>query len=100
MDFACACVAQKFYNAHHRRTADNGIVYEDNSLTLNRFHNGVELDFNLILTNVLTGIDKRSADVFILNQTKPVRNPRFLRIPDCRVDTRIGCADNDVRFYG
>ena len=67
MHLGSACTLEKLYQLCTSCTAYDGVVNEHHALSLYRMADGIELYLNLILAHVLSGSDKGSSYVFILN---------------------------------
>ena len=68
-----ACLVQKLYYARAGRAANDGIVYENDPLSAHHLGYGIELNFNLVLTALLTRSNKGSADILVFDKAYLIR---------------------------
>ena len=99
MNFLCSCLAEEFYDYGTCCTSYYGVIYKNYSLILYGVGNYIELYLNFIFADILTGNDKCSAYLFILNKSYAVRYARLSGITHCSIKTRIGNADYYICLY-
>ena len=84
-DNACAC-----------RSPHDGIIDQDNSLSLDDAADCIQLETDKIVSLRLGRRDKGAPDVFVLDKSDGVRDSGLLRISGRGVEPRIGNSDDKV----
>ena len=83
MYFRRTCFPQELDDSCAGRTAYDRVVDHNHTLSLDGGGNRIQLNSHFILTGLLTGCDKGSADILILDEADAVRNSGSLRISYC-----------------
>ena len=74
MHFLCASILEDFYQTRTGRAANDGVIHEDDALSLQIVPESIQLDANRALALVLTRLNKGSADIFVFNQAYIIWN--------------------------
>ena len=80
--------------------ADNRVIYEHDSFSLDNGLYDAQLDLNTGFTLILTGLYKRPADIAVLVKSDAEWNAGFHRVALRGCQSGIRYADNDICLYG
>ena len=95
-----AGVAQHLDELHHGGAANDGVVDDDQALALDIVAQWIELHAHAHGTQLLRGLDKRTAHIAILDEALAKGNAALARITLRRRQTGVGHADDQVGIDG
>ena len=87
-----------------RRSANDGVVDQDNALAFEQIADRVQLQLHAEVADALLGLDERPADIVVADQAESKRNAAFGCVPNGRRHAGVGHGNDeisgDVRLAG
>src|ERR1035441_10731797 len=96
MNFFGAGAAHHAHNLAARRSANDGVVNQDDALALEQIAHGIEFEFDAEVANPLLRLDERAAHIMITNQTEAKRKTGFFCID--RKSTRLNSSHLGISY--
>ena len=100
MNFFRTGFSEQIHDTAASGSANDRIINQNHTLAFYAGADGAELDTDLIHSLVLSGRDECAANVFILDQTDSIRDPRGLTEPQRSIQTGVRCTDHNVSIDG
>ena len=100
MDLFRSGFPEQVYDAPAGSSPDNGVIDQNDALSLHQTANGVELDIDANLALFLRGRNKCAPDVFILGKPDAVGKPGGFGIPQGRIQTGVWHTDDHIGLHG
>ena len=100
MHFQRARLLQKFYDIGDRRAAHNRVVHHYNALALHVAFEHVQFEGDAALALGLRRLDKRPANISVLDQAQPEGDSAFHAVTYRAGKSAVGYADDKVGVHG